>query len=163
MAEIRARAEALEFDETAVLDMLKKQMSVDDAQRQKDTRQEVSRLRRRIQELEHMTAKLYEDKVSGTISEDTFTVLITKNEQERLQKATRLDTLLSEVRKSEQDAANIQNWAAVIRKYLHLQELDRETVDELIDHIEIGEHTDINGQHIQNIKVFYRFIGSIGT
>ena len=163
MAEIKARAEALEFDETAVLDMLKKKMSADDTQRQEDTRQEVGRLHRRIQELEHMTAKLYEDKVSGTISEASFTVLIQKNEQERLQKATRLDTLLSEVRKSEQDAANIQNWAAVIRKHLHLQELDRETVDELIDHIEVGEHTDVNGQRSQNIRVFYRFIGSIET
>ena len=97
MAEIKARAEALEFDETAVLDMLKKQMSADDTQRQEDTRQEVGRLHRRIQELEHMTAKLYEDKVSGTISEATFTVLIQKNEQERFQKAKRLNTLLSEI------------------------------------------------------------------
>ena len=90
-------------------------------------------------------------------------MLIQRNEQERLQKAKRLDTLLSEIRKSEQDTSNIQSWAAVIRKHLHLQTLDRETVDELIDHIEIGEHTDVNGQHIQNIKVFYRFIGSIET
>jgi DNA invertase Pin-like site-specific DNA recombinase len=163
MTEIRARAEALEFDETAVLDMLKEQMSADDVKHQEDTRQEVSKLRRRIQELERMTAKLYEDKVGGTISEAAFTVLIQKNEQERLQKAQRLDTFLSEIKESEQDAANIQNWAAIIRKHLHLQELDRETVDELIDHIEIGEHTDVNGQYIQNIKVFYRFIGAIET
>lgn len=163
MAEIKARAEALEFDETAVLDMLKKQMSADDIKHQENTQQEIGRLRRRIQELEHMAAKLYEDKVGGTISEATFTVLIQKNEQERLQKTKRLDTLLSEIKRFEQDAVNIQNWTAVIRKHLHLQELDRETVDELIDHIEIGEYTDFNGQRSQKIKVFYRFVGSIET
>ena len=73
-----------------------------------------------------MTAKLYEEKVSGAVSESTFSVLIMKNEQERLIKAERLDVLLSEVKKSEQDAADIQNWAAAIRKYLNLQELDRD-------------------------------------
>ncbi len=108
-----------------------------------------------------MTAKLYEEKVSGAVSESTFSVLITKNEQERLIKAERLDALLSEVKKSDQDAADIQSWAAMIRKYLNLQELDRETIDELIDHIEIGERTVVDGKRRQNVKVFYRFVGQV--
>lgn len=39
-----------------------------------------------------------------------------------------------------------QKWASIIKKYLDLQELDRETIDELIDHIEIGERTVCSGQ-----------------
>lgn len=161
-AEIQAHAQAVTLDEAAVVDKLTRRMAHYDEQRQADTRQEVGKLRRRLQELENMTAKLYEDKVGGAISESTFTVLIQKSEQERLAKAERLDTLLSEIHKTEQDAASIQNWAAVIRKHLHLQELDRETIDELIDHIEIGERAVINGQRTQEIKVFYRFVGLVG-
>lgn len=48
---------------------------------------------------------------------------------------------------------------AIIRKYLDLSELDRSTIDELIDHIEIGERSIVDGQRKQAIKVFYRFIG----
>jgi hypothetical protein len=88
-------------------------------------------------------------------------VLIAKNEQERLIKAERLDALLSEVKKSDQDEADIQSWAAMIRKYLNLQELDRETIDELIDHIEIGERTVVDGKRRQDVKVFYRFVGQV--
>lgn len=35
------------------------------AAQQEDSRQEISRLRRRLEELEQITAKLYEDKVRG--------------------------------------------------------------------------------------------------
>ena len=44
-----------------------------------------------------------------------------------------------------------------LRKYLNLQVLDRTAVDELIDHIEVGERADAGGNHTQNVKVFYRF------
>ena len=159
MREIREYAETLEHDENALLDKLKKQVMADDNERQEDTRQEISRLRRRVQEREHMTAKLYEDKVSGAIKESTFTVLLQKSEQERIQKAERLETLLSEVKRHEQDAVNIHSWAAVIRKHLHIRELERETVDELLDHIEVGERTVVDGVKHQDIKIFYRFVG----
>ena len=84
-----------------------------------------------------------------------------KNEQERIQKAERLEALLSEVKKAEEKTAAIQSWAAIIRKYLNLQELDRTVVDELIDHVEIGERTVVDGQRRQDIKVFYRFVGLV--
>ncbi|MEY8233471.1 DUF4368 domain-containing protein, partial [Oscillospiraceae bacterium 50-16] len=57
--------------------------------------------------------------------------------------------------------AAIQNWTAIIRKYLNLQDLDRTTIDELIDHIEVGERTVVDGQRRQDIKVFYRFVGLV--
>lgn len=54
-----------------------------------------------------MTAKLYEDKVSGVINNDIFAVLIQKSEQERLQKTERLEVLLTEERKARQEVENI--------------------------------------------------------
>ena len=144
-----------------MVDRLKQNIAHYDEQRLADAQQEIGRLRRRVQELETMTAKLYEDKYSGTISGETFTVLAQKNEQERMSKAKRLDALLSEVDKAQQKTAAIQNWTAIIRKYLNLQELDRAVIDELIDHIEIGERTVVDGQRRQDIKVFFRFVGLV--
>ena len=108
-----------------------------------------------------MTAKLYEDKYAGVVSNDTFAMLAQKNEQERLAKVERLDALLFEVDKAQQKNAAIYNWTATIRKYLNVQELDRAVIDELIDHIEIGERTIVDGQRRQDIKVFYRFVGLV--
>lgn len=144
-----------------MLDRLKQQIQSANTSRQEDCQQEISRLRRRLEELERMTAKLYEDKVSGAISEASFALLIEKNEQERVQKAERLDTLLAGERKSQQDIANIQRWAGTVRQYLDLQDLNRDIVEELIDHIEIGERTVIDGQKHQDIKIYYRFVGLV--
>ena len=159
--EIRAHSRAVAQDENAVLDKLRQQILSESAARQEDSRLEISRLRRRIGELEHMTAKLYEDKVSGIINNDTFAVLIQKSEQERLQKAERLEVLLAEEQKDRQEVENIRQWAGIIRRYLDVQELDREIVEELIDHIEIGERSVIDGQRQQDIKIFYRFVGVV--
>ena len=76
-------------------------------------------------------------------------------------KADRLEVLLAEERKSQQQIENIHQWANTIRRYLDLQELDREIVDELIDHIEVGERTVIDGKRYQDIKIFYRFVGMV--
>ena len=72
-----------------------------------------------------------------------------------------MDALLSEERKARQDVENIRQWAGIIRRYLDVQELDREIVEELIDHIEIGERSVIDDQRRQDIKIFYRFVGVV--
>ncbi len=161
MAEINTQAETLELNEAAVLDKLQRQLLAADAGRQEYTRKEITKLRRRVEELEHMTVKLYEDKVCGSITEATFITLMGKNEQERLEKTERLDALLAEVKECQQKLSDIQSWAAVIRKHLHIQELDRIAVDELIDHIEIGETAIVDGQRQRDVAIYYRFVGRI--
>jgi hypothetical protein len=88
-------------------------------------------------------------------------MLIQKNEEERLVKAERLDMLLSEVHEVGKKTDAIYNWTAIIRKYLNIQELTRTVIDELIDHIEVGERTIVDGIRSQDIKIFYCFVGLI--
>ena len=161
LAEIRTQAQAVTLDEGAVLDHLKRRIISYDEGRLSGIKSEISKLRRRIQELEAIAVKLYEDKYSGAINDSTFMVLAQKNEQERLDKTERLEALLSEVDKVERETDAIRNWTAIIRKYLDVSELDRAIIDELIDHIEIGEHTVVDGKCHQDIKVFYRFVGFV--
>lgn len=62
------------------------------------------------------SAKAKNYKISGTINSDTFAILIQKSEQERIQKATRLEALLAEERKARQEVENIRQWAGIIRR-----------------------------------------------
>ena len=161
LAELTSHANSLALDEASVLERLNKRLASQSAECMEDFRGEIGRLRRRVHELEQMTAKLYEDKVVGAINADTFAALMQKAEQERLQKAERLNELQAEINRHEQNNANIQRWAALIHKYLNIQELDRAIVDELIDHIEIGERSVVNGQRRQDVKIYYRFVGLV--
>ena len=161
LSEIKKHARAVVLDEVAVVNRLKHEIAGYDEEHLISVKAEIRELRRRVQKLEDTIAKLYEDKYSGTISESTFAMLIRKNEEERLVKAERLDMLLSEVHETEKKTDAIYNWTAIIRKYLNIQELTRTVVDELIDHIEVGERTIVDGIRSQDIKIFYRFVGLI--
>ena len=69
-----------------MLDRLQAQRTAADAERLESVRQEIGKIRRRVYELEQMTAKLYENKVCGSISAASFAVLLEKTEQERRQR-----------------------------------------------------------------------------
>ena len=161
LTEIKAHARSVEIDEAAVLDRLTKQLSKSDAGQLDLARQEVTRLRRRIHELETMTARLYEDRVAGSLSEATFKVLIARCEEERSQKAERLEALASEINGAQRACDDAQKWAGAIRSCLTVQELDRDTIDALIDHIEVGERTVVDGHKHQDVTIYYRFIGAV--
>lgn len=161
LTEIKAHARSVEIDEAAVLDRLTKQLSKSDAGRLDLARQEVTRLRRRIHELESMTARLYEDKVAGSLGEATFKVLIAKCEEERSQSAERLEAFTSEICGAQRACDDAHKWAGAIRSCLTVQELDRDTIDALIERIEIGERTVIDGRRHQDIRIYYRFVGAV--
>ena len=114
-----------------------------------------------LQELTERSAKLYEDKVSGALDRKAFLLLMRQNEQERTRNSELLQSLKADLAALEQSAAAAEQWAAGVSKYLNLQDIDRAIIDELVEHIEIGERTKIDGQLVQNIKVVYRFVGSV--
>ncbi|MCC8078379.1 MAG: DUF4368 domain-containing protein [Oscillospiraceae bacterium] len=65
------------------------------------------------------------------------------------------------MRRYEKDNANIRQWTALVRKYLNVQELDRPIVDELVERIEVGEGSMIDGQRHQDVRIYYRFVGLV--
>ena len=161
LAEIRTQTQAVAVDEAAVADRLRRKSAEYDELYFSGIRHEIAKLNRRIQELEGLTAKLYEDKCNGTISESVFTVLMGKNEQERISKSTRMDALCSQIEDIDKKNAAIYSWMEIVKKHLDLQALDRPTIDELIDHIEIGERYIVDSQRRQDVNVFYRFVCSV--
>lgn len=144
------------------LNRLKKQLLIDDEKEHGDIRQEVQRLEKRLHDIDRVTAELYEDKVTGKISADTFSTLMQKSEAERKEKAARFDTLSAQLKTRNSKEIDITTWIKTIRKYLNLETLHRAAIDELIDHIEIGEKQVIDGKCTQDIKIFYNFVGFIG-
>ena len=84
-----------------------------------------------------------------------------RNEQERVSQTEQQKKLQVDLAAMEQAAVGVRNWTAGIKKYLDLQELDRAVIDELIDHIEVGERRRIDGKLVQDIKVVYRFVGLV--
>ena len=52
-------------------------------------------------------------------------------------------------------------WAEVIRRHTRLEDICRVDVEELIDHIEIGESKYLYGKRQQEVRIYWRFVGHI--
>ena len=161
ITEIRAQAELANLNEDELLRSLERNVKGQSGQALAGIRQEIITLQKHLKELADMTAKLYEDKIGGNINADAFQMLMHKHEQERDEKAERLDVLSSEVERANQNTADAQNWVSLIRKYSNLEDLDRETIKELIDYIEIGKTETVNRKRIRNITIHYRFVDQV--
>lgn len=155
--EIRRQAEKIHLDKAAVIAGIANY----DKERLEGLRQEIEHTSQHLQELTERSAKLYEDKVSGVLDRKAFVLLMRQNEQERSRNSERLQNLKADLAALEQSAAAAKQWAAGVSKYLNLQDIDRAVIDELIDHIKIGERAKIDGKLVQDIKVVYRFVGSV--
>ncbi len=161
LSEIREQTSAIRIDEAAVIERLRKQLIGEQFARLADTRNEISQLRKCVDELERMTVTLYEDKVCGRISEETFRSLIQKNEHERQIKAARLDELMSVVEDEERKTSDIRKWVAAMRKYLSVESIDRTMVDELVERIIVSEKMRSEDGTRRDVTVVYRFVGVI--
>ena len=102
-----------------------------------------------------MTEKLYEDRMIGIVSEDSFSVMLQKIEAERLEKETRHSLLYQSEEEAAVKSGNIQNWMRLIKEKSACQEVDRELLESLIDKIEVGECRVVNGVKERDIKVYY--------
>ena len=72
-----------------------------------------------------------------------------------------MDVIRDSIENRADDVCRAQEELRTAPLYLDVQGLDRDIVDELIDHIEIGERSVIDGQRHQDIKIFYRFVGVV--
>lgn len=159
--ELNEYTQAVVLDENILLDKLKRAMSLDDTNQQNLLRQEVRRLERQLEESEHITANLYEDKVSAKISEVTFVTLMEKNEQELQKRQAQLEKAQSRLSTIQEKILSVSKWAEAVRKHIDLTDLCRADIDELIDYIEVGESDYSSGTRRQEVKIYWRFIGHI--
>ena len=95
--------------------------------------------KKKLTEYQKGFSDLYMDKVRGTISEDEYQLLAENMRQEK----DRLETLVSETESVLEKMQQRKNVSAdkqkIIIDYLHMEKLNRDTVDKLIDKIYIGK------------------------
>lgn len=159
-ADLEKHAARVQCDEQQVRAELQKRVSTD----LPDVRfleQEIMGLKKRLTELDGKFATLYEDKVLRKISENSFDLLMINYNQERQQAGERLAELEKKEAAIQKKFLDIAKWTKLIRSCLGLKTIDRELLEELIDHIEIGERKVIDGKKQQDIKIVYKFVGSL--
>ncbi|MCL2425032.1 MAG: recombinase family protein [Oscillospiraceae bacterium] len=131
-----------------------------------EERESGEKLRRRLREIDHRLGiiatafkKLYEDRVSGIIPDDMFRDMMSSYTSEKDQLQKEHDKISGELETHRDVEQDISAWLELVAKHEEISVLDRNTVLELIESIEVQETFDTDGQRHLEIWINYRFIG----
>lgn len=146
-------------------ELLRRLLKSGDKQREKENasaKKELSRTEKRLQELDNLFVKMYEDRAKESISERNFAMLSAKYQEEQSQLESKKCELQAKLDKAAQDTDGAEKWLSLVCKYTELTELTAPLLNELIDKIVVHESVkDEDGSKTQEIEIFYRFIGKI--
>lgn len=124
-------------------------------------RKQLEKDEKRIQELDRLFIRLYEDNVSGKISDERFSMMSRGYEDEQYQLKANAKFLRQEIETQEQQNQNLDSFIQKIRKYAELTELTPYAAHELIKAIYIGAPDKSSGKRSQSIHIYYDLIGFI--
>ncbi len=114
----------------------------------------------RDKELDVLFERIYEDNVAGKISDERFSRMSQKYEQEQGEVAAKIKALRKGLRQEVGQRITADMFLEIVRRYTDAQELTQRMVTELIDHIDVYHAERVNGEITQEIKIFYNCIGA---
>jgi len=102
--------------------------------------------------------RLYEDNVTGKLTDERFVKLSRDYEREQDEQKATIEATRRELKEQERSRANVKSFIAATKKYTDLQELDATVLREFIDKIYVSA-VDKNAK-TREIKIVYNFIGA---
>ena len=117
-----------------------------------------SKAEQRIAELDRIISRLYEDNVTGKLTDERFIKLSHDYELEQSNLKSMAEILRKELKHQEQQKTNAKAFVAAVRKYTDLQELDATVLREFIERIEVS-HAEKRAR-TREITIVYNFIGA---
>ena len=155
-------SQAHEKDDGELLQRLLKSGDKQRAKENASTKKELMRTEKRLQELDNLFAKMYEDRAKEAITDRNFAMLSAKYQEEQSQLESKKQELQAKLDKSAQDTDGAEKWLSLVRKYTELTELNAPLLNELIEKIVVHQvENDEDGSRTQEIEIFYRFVGKI--
>ena len=124
-------------------------------------RKQLEKDEKRIDELDRLFIRLYEDNVASRISDDRFTMMSQAYEDEQRDLKAEAEVLRQEIETQEQQHHNLEQFIRKVRKYAELTELTPYAAHELIKAIYVGAPDKSSGKRRQSIHICYDLIGFI--
>ena len=122
---------------------------------------ELAALQARDEELDGLFERIYEDNVSGKLSDDRFSKMSRRYEDEQKEISERIKTLRAEMDKLSSKAVTADMFISTVRKYTRAKVLTPRMLNELIDRIEVHQAEKIDGEWVQHLTIHYNCVGAI--
>lgn len=122
---------------------------------------ELQTLLARDEELDGLFERIYEDNVSGKLSDDRFAKMSRRYEDEQKELAEKIKKLRSEIEKQSSRSMTTDMFIGLVRKYTRARKLTPRMLNELIEKIEVFNAEKIDGVWEQRLRIHYNCVGTI--
>jgi len=133
----------------------------DEIKRIAKSKKELEKAKNRIIEIDNLFMHIYEDNVSGKISDDRFRNLSFNYDKEQQELKLKTQQLSKDIENTEKKDTDITKFISNVKKYTEITELSPEILNELIEKIVIHQQEKVNGKKVQEIDIYYRGVGII--
>ena len=145
-------------------DFTQEMLTQDEASRKAELAQKrkaLSGAQNRMEELDKIIQRLYEDSVLGKLGDARYMKLSAQYEMEQTEIGRLAKALEQEIESEAGQVADVGRFLQLADRYSDLQELDAATVNELIEKIVIHSPEKIGGKKHVTIEVYFTYVGKI--
>ena len=122
---------------------------------------ELKTLLARDEELDGLFERIYEDNVSGKLSDDRFAKMSRRYEDEQKELSEKIKKLRSEIEKQSSRSMTTDMFIGLVRKYTRARKLTPRMLNERIEKIEVFNAEKIDGVWEQRLRIHYNCVGTI--
>lgn len=162
LSQIKHWSRLAQTDERGLLEHLLKSGDREKNAALKKRTSELTKTQKRKAEVDKLFARVYEDRVNETISEQNFMMLSQKYQNEQAELTKKIEKLTAEISEVKQTEADAEKWIALLKQFSDPDKLDAPLLNALIEKIEVHEaEKDEIGMRVQDVDIYYRFVGKI--
>ena len=127
----------------------------------KAMKKHLSREQKRINELNTLIKKIYEDNVNGKLSDKRFEMLLADYEAEQSELELSVATLEKALNDYQENADNVDKFIELVHRYTDFTELTTPMIHEFVDKIVVHEADKSTGDRIQQIDIYLKYVGKL--
>ena len=116
---------------------------------------------RRLAELDRLFIRIYEDNVSGRITDERFSLMSKTYEDEQAQLKVDIHRIRQEIEVQERQIEDLEKFIQRVHKYEDLQEMTPYALRELVKGIYIEAPDKSSGKRRQGVRISYDLVGFV--
>lgn len=127
----------------------------------RDYKTQLAQAERRLAELDRLFIRIYEDNVSGRITDERFSLMSKTYEDEQAQLKVDIHRLRQEIEVQERQIEDLEKFIQRVHKYEDLQEMTPYALRELVKGIYIEAPDKSSGKRRQGVRISYDLVGFV--
>ena len=147
--------------ESFFLQMIGKQQSAGKDQNIRSVKSDIAAEKHRVDEIDRLIAKLYEDNFAGKLSDERYSRMAAKYEKEQAELLQSVSTKEKELAELERESVDIRLLLAGLREYSSMETLTPEVVNKIIKRIEVHNSEMVNGHKRVGIDIHFTGVGLV--